>query len=91
MATIWLANYQQKMAQKYDKGMRSIEFYARDLALCKAVGGARDISVGKFAPNWEGPYRVTVIAGVGVYYLEDMEERPLPRSWNVQNLKKYYH
>lgn len=24
------------------------------------------------------------------YYLEDLEERPLPQPWNVYNLKKYY-
>ena len=28
------------------------------------------------------------MAGSGAYYLEDMEERPLPRPWNVSNLKK---
>ena len=51
METIWLANYQQNMAQKYDKGVRSREFRAKDLVLHKAVGGAWDLSVGKLAPN----------------------------------------
>ena len=51
----------------------------------------RDTNVGKLAPTWEGPYRVTFIAGVGAYYLEDLDERPLPRSWNVHNLKKFYY
>ena len=38
----------------------------------------RDQNAGMFAPNWEGPYRVTATAKTGAYYLEDMEERPLP-------------
>jgi len=67
------------------------EFGAGDLVLQKAIGGSRDINAGKLAPNWERSYRVTTMAGVGAYYLEDMEERSLPRPWNVQNLKKFYH
>ena len=53
--------------------MKKREFGAGDLVLWKAVGNARDVSAGKLAPNWEGPYRVTTIAEVGAYSLEDME------------------
>ncbi|KAL0433228.1 UNVERIFIED_CONTAM: hypothetical protein Slati_2657100 [Sesamum latifolium] len=35
-----------------------------------------------------GPYKVTSIIGKGAYELEDPEGRPLPRPWNVHNLKK---
>ena len=59
--------------------------------LWKAVGNMRYTNAGKLAPTWEGPYRVTAIAGVGAYYLEDLDERPLPRPWNAHNLKKFYH
>ena len=71
--------------------MRSREFCARDLVLRRAVGGAQDLNAEKLVLNWEGSYRVIAIARVGAYYLEDMEERPLPRPWNVQNLKRYYY
>ena len=63
--------------------MKKREFGAGDLVLWKAVGNARDVSAGKLALNWEGQYRVTTIAEVGAYFLEDMEEWPLPRPWNV--------
>ena len=43
------------------------------------------------SPSEEGLCRVIVIAGAGAYYLEDLDERPLPRPWNVHNLKKFYH
>ena len=71
--------------------MKIKEFSAGDLVLRKAVGNIRDTNAGKLAPTWEGSYRVTAIAGTEAYYLEDLDERPLPRPWNVHNLKKFYH
>ena len=81
--TIRLAEYQQKLAQRYSKDMKKREFGTGDLVIWKDVGNARDVGVGKLALNWEGPYRVTTIVEVETYYLEDIEERPLPWPWNV--------
>ena len=53
------------------------EFSARDLAPRKAVRNMRDTNAGKLAPTWEGPYRVTAIAGTRAYYLESLDKRPL--------------
>ena len=50
-----------------------------------------DTNFEKLAQTWEGPYRVTAIAGARAYYLEDLDERPLPWPWNVHNLRKFYH
>ena len=69
--------------------MRPREFVVGDLVLQRAMGNMKDQSLGKLALNWEGPYCVTAVASTRAYYLEDMEERPLPRPWNVNNLKKY--
>ena len=71
--------------------VKTKEFSTGDLVLQKAVGNMRDTNVGKLAPTWEGPYRVTSIASAGAYYLEDLDERPLPQPWNVHNLKKFYY
>ena len=90
-AVIRLAEYQQKLAWHYNRDVKTREFGARDLVLRRAVGNMRDTNAGKLAPTWEGPYRVTSIAGAGAYYLEDLDERPLPRPWNVHNLKKFYY
>ena len=90
-ATIWLAEYQQKLARRYNQGVKIREFGIEDLALRKVMGNMRDTNIGKLARTWEGPYRVTAIEGVGAYYLEDLDEKPLPRPWNVHNLKKFYH
>ena len=62
----------------------------RDLVLQKAIESMKVQNVGKLASNWEGLYRVTATVGARAYYLEDLEEKPLPRPWNVYNLKKYY-
>ena len=78
VATVRLAEYQQKLAWRYNQGVRVREFSAGDLVLRKVVGSMRDTNAGKLAQTWEGPYRVTAIAGAGAYYLEDMNEVPLP-------------
>ena len=66
VVSVWLADYQQKLAQGYNRRVRPRELMLGDLFL-------------QLALNWEGPYRVIAMGGAGAYYLEDMEERPLPR------------
>ena len=73
-----------------DLEIEAREFSSGDLVLRKVIGNMRDTNVGKLAPTWEGPYRITAIAGAGAYYLEDLDERLLHRPWNVHNLKKFY-
>ena len=90
-AAIRLTKYQQKLVEHYNRDVKVREFNARDLVLRRALGSMRDTNTGKLAQTWEGPYRITAIAGVGAYYLEDINEIPLPRPWNAYNLKKFYH
>ena len=89
-ATIRLAEYQQKLTRRYNRDVKTREFGVGDLVLQKAVGNMRDTNAGKLAPTWEGPYSVTAIVGAGAYYLEDLDERSLPRPWNIHNMKKFY-
>ena len=90
MVAVRLADDQQKLAQGYNKKVRPQGFVAGDLILWKALGSMKDQNASKLVPNWEGPYGVTATARAKAFYLEDMEERPLPRLWNVCNPKKYY-
>ena len=30
-------------------------------------------------PNWEGSYRITSVAGMGAYYLKDLDENVVQR------------
>ena len=89
--TIRLAEYQQKLARQYNRDVKIREFSTGDLVLRKVVGNIRNARARKLALTWKGPYRIIAIAGAGAYYLEDLNARPLPRPWNVHNLKKFYH
>ena len=62
-----------------------------DLVLRKVVDAAKNPAWGKLGPNWEGPYRITSVAGISAYYLEDLDEKAVSRPWNVNNLKSYYY
>ena len=90
-AIVQLAYYQQKLKQGYDANIKLRPLTPGDLVLRKVVGVAKNPAWGKLEPNWEGPYRITSEAGIGSYFLEDLEEHLIPRPWNVNNLKRYYY
>jgi len=50
-----------------------------DLVLRKVLGTAKNPVWGKLGPNWEGPYRITSVAGIGAYYLKNLDENVVPR------------
>ena len=62
-----------------------------DLVLRKVLGTAKNPAWGKLESNWEGPYRITLAARIGAYYLKDLEEKVVPRPWNVNYLRRYYY
>ena len=90
-ARVQLAYYQHKLKQGYDMSVKLRPLAPRDLVLRKIVGNTRNPTWGKLGPNWEGPYRLTSVAGVGAYYLENLDERTVLHPWNVNNLKRYYY
>ena len=90
-AMVQLAYYQQKLKQSYDANVKLRPLAPGDLVLCKVVGAAKNPAWGKLGPNWDGPYRITSKAGIGAYFLEDLDELVVPRPWNVNNLKRYYY
>ena len=59
--------------------MRLRPLTLEDLVLRKILGIAKNPQWGKLGPNWEGPYRITSIARIGAYYLEDLDENVIPR------------
>ena len=54
--------------------------------LRKVVSTAKKLLWGKLGPNWKGPYRITSMAGIGAYFLKDLDENIIPHLWNVNNL-----
>ena len=90
-AMVQLAYYQHKLKQGYDAKVKLRPLALGDLVLRKVLGTARNPVWGKLVPNWEGPYRITSVAGIGAYFLEDLDKHVVPRLWNVSNLKRYYY
>ena len=88
---VQLAYYQQKLKQGYDSNVKLRPLTPGDLVLQRVVDTAKNPAWGKLGPNWEGPYRVTSEASIGVYFLEDLDEHLVPRPWNVNNLKRYFY
>ena len=90
-AMVQLAYYQHKLKQGYDAKVKLRPLVPGDLVMRKVLGTVKNPAWGKLGPNWEGPYRITLVASIGAYFLEDLEEHVIPRPWNVNNLKMYYY
>ena len=90
-AMVQLAYYQHKLNQGYDTNVMLRPLAVGDLVLKKVLGTTKNPAWGKLGPNWEGPYRITLVAGIGAYYLEHLDEKAVLHPWNVSNLKRYYY
>ena len=90
-AIVQLAYYQHKIKQGYDGNVKLRPLAPRDLVLRKVLGTTKNPARGKLGPNWEEPYRITSVAEIGAYYLEDLDEKTVLHPWNVNNLKRYYY
>ena len=90
-AIVQLAYYQQKLKQGYDSSVRLRSLAPGDLVLRKVMGTTKNPAWEKLGPNWEGPYHITSVAGIGAYFLEDLDENVIPHPWNVNNLRRYYY
>ena len=90
-AMVQLAYYQNKLKQDYDAKVKLRPLVPGDLVLRKVLGMVKNPAWGKLGPNWEGPYRIPLSAGIGAYFLEDLDEYVIPRPWNVNNLRRYYY
>ena len=90
-AMVQLTYYQHKLEQGYDAKVKLRPLEPGDLVLRKVLGMAKNPAWEKLWPNWEGPYRITSLASIGAYFLEDLDKHIIPRPWNVNNLRMYYY
>jgi hypothetical protein len=47
-------------------------------------------TTGKLQLKWEGPFLVVSSSRPGSYRLKDMDSNDIPRSWNADELRRYY-
>ena len=85
-----IAAYQQRAARYYDKKVRHKVFHPGDLVCRKLEATRSEEGRGKLAPNWEDPVRVAEVLGNGAYKLETLEGDLIPRTWNANNLRKFF-
>ena len=90
-AMVQLAYYQHKLKQGYDTNVKLKLLAPSDLVLRKVLSTTKNPVWGKLGPNWERPYRITTVAGIGAYFLEDLDKHKIPCPWNANNLKWYYY
>ena len=76
---VQLAYYQQKLKQGYDSGVKLRLLNPEDIILRNVVGTSKNPAWGKLGHNWEGSYRITSVAGVRAYFLEDLSEKVVLR------------
>ncbi|KAK3032342.1 hypothetical protein RJ639_035393 [Escallonia herrerae] len=80
----------QRVTRYYNQRVRSKQFQEGDLVLRKLEVSDPKAAMGKLSPNWEGPYRVIKVLKPGAYALGTLSWEPIPRTWNAENLRKYY-
>ena len=77
-AMIQLAYYQHKLKQGYDANVKLRPLAPSDFVLSKVIGTAKNTAWGKLGPNWEGSYCITLVTGIGAYFLKDLDEHVIP-------------
>jgi len=53
------------------------------LVLRKCREAPKDHKEGKLVVNWEGPCIITKVLENGVYRLDQLTSKAIPRTWNV--------
>nr|XP_009400993.1 PREDICTED: uncharacterized protein LOC103985108 [Musa acuminata subsp. malaccensis] len=83
-------SYKRAVARVYNRRVRPRLIKLEDLVLRKVEVSHPTRVRGKLAPKWEGPYRVIGVSRPGTFRLATMDGDPVPRTWNIQNLRKYF-
>jgi hypothetical protein len=80
-----------KVARAYSKKVKLKEFKVRDLVWEAVLSlGTKDVTYGKWSPNWHGPYRIDQVLSRNAYMLEELDGVKFLVAINGQHLKKYF-
>ncbi|GJU96892.1 reverse transcriptase domain-containing protein [Tanacetum coccineum] len=88
-AAVCEAKNKAKMEKYYNAKVCSTSFHRGDFVY-RSNEASHAKESGKLGPKWEGPYEVVEALGKGAYKLRNGSGDVLPRTWNVQDLKKCY-
>jgi hypothetical protein len=79
--------YQAERVKWRDRKVRLKNIKPGHLVLLRV---ANPVTVGKLQLKWEGPFLVVSSSRPGPYRLKDMDGNDIPRSWNADELRRYY-
>jgi hypothetical protein len=79
--------YQTETIKWHDRKVRLKNIKSGHLVLRRV---ANPDTVGKLQLKWEGPFLVISSSRPGSYRLKDMDGNDIPRSWNADELRRYY-
>jgi transposase InsO family protein len=79
--------YQDKIIKWRDRKVRLKNIKPGHLVLWRA---ANPDTLGKLQLEWEGPFLVVSSSRPGSYRLKNMDDNDIPRSWNADELRRYY-
>jgi hypothetical protein len=82
-----ISKYQAKTVKWCDRKVRLKNIRTGHLVLRRV---ANSDTVGKLQLKWEGPFLVVSSSRPGSYRLKDMDDNDIPRSWNADELQRYY-
>jgi hypothetical protein len=79
--------YQAETIKWHDRKVRLKNIKPGHLVLRRI---ANPDTVCKLQLKWEGPFLVVSSSRPGSYRLKDMDDNDIPRSWNVDEFRRYY-
>jgi hypothetical protein len=79
--------YKTKTIKWHDRKVRLKNIKPGHLVLRRI---ANPDTVGKLQLKWEGPFLVVCLSRPSSYKLKDMDGNDIPRSWNADELRRYY-
>ncbi|VFQ85614.1 unnamed protein product [Cuscuta campestris] len=88
-AFIRVENYRRKVKSYHDGSVRARGFIEGDWVLRKRTV-SRPLEGGKFAKNYEGPYIIKEVVGPWTFRLQTPSGGEVPKTWNAENLVKFY-
>jgi len=80
----------QRLARRYNAKVKPRSFQQGDLVWRMTGDARKNQTDGKFAANWEGPYRVSQVSDKGAVRLEQLDGEQIPNTWNADHLKFYF-
>ena len=89
-AAMRIASYQQRLANLYNRWVKSHIFRDRDLVLRRVFENTANSTDMKFQPNLERLYTVGREGATGSYALNKLDGTLMPIMWNYMHLKRYY-